>query len=373
MTMKNLYIGLMSGTSLDGIDSALVEINTEHVRLLHTYYHEYDDHTRVLLKVLSSGEACLPSRIGQADAMLGKMFAECVMTLLNQHHISPEAISAIGSHGQTIAHAPGNEHGFTMQIGDPNRIAAITGIRTVADFRRMDIAHCGQGAPLVPLFHQYAFGKKGRRQAVVNIGGISNVSLLPGENGKPLQGFDTGPGNILMNEWIHKHYGKAYDHNGSWASTGKTHSGLLKHLLEDPFFTYPPPKSTGTDYFSLSWIEKKLETQTLTLTTEDIQATLCALTAESIHQAIQTHLPDPDQILLCGGGAKNGALIWEIKNRFSCDIDTTDNQGIPGDWVEACAFAWLADQRIRMIPVDTPQITGARAPSLLGAIYQSRH
>ncbi|MEY2699318.1 MAG: hypothetical protein RIQ52_73 [Pseudomonadota bacterium] len=370
--MKNLYVGLMSGTSLDGIDAALVETDGQDTRLLHTHYHEYDTPTRHLLKKLASAASCQPGDIGRADAMLGSLFADCVNDLLARYQVPAQTISAIGSHGQTIAHAPTGNLGFTLQIGDPNRIAALTGITTVADFRRMDIAYGGQGAPLVPLFHQAAFGAMGRSQAIINIGGISNVSLLPGNSRHArLLGFDTGPGNTLMNEWIQINRGKDYDHNGDWAQEGTVDSILLQHMLDDPYFAAPPPKSTGTDYFSLDWLKKMISRLTHAPTAENVQATLCALTATSIKGAVLSHMPEPDRVLLCGGGARNKTLRHLIQQQFSCNVDISDSCGIPAEWVEACAFAWLADQRLRGIAINTPQITGASRPCLLGAVYLS--
>lgn len=371
--MENLYIGLMSGTSLDGIDAALVEITDTATRMHGSHYQAYDEKTRQWLHQLStptSSGADFLRELGQADAWLGQRFAETVIELLENEHLAASSITAIGSHGQTIAHAPDGKYGFTMQIGDPHRIACQTGITTIADFRRMDIAHGGQGAPLVPLFHRAVFGKSGISRAIVNIGGIANISLLPSDTSKPALGFDTGPGNTLMNAWIQQHLHQSYDQHGGWASQGQIHPILIKRFMEDPYISLPPPKSTGTDYFSLPWLEEKIGA--LAIDACDVQATLCAFTALSIQRAIETCLPDAGIITLCGGGARNLELLRQLHLHFPNRLDLSDQHGIDAEWVEACAFAWLARQRMHGIMLNTPPVTGASQPCLLGAIYQSK-
>jgi len=357
------YIGLMSGTSADGIDAALVDFSESSPKLIATYYSPYSSSLREKIHALCAPGENEIERLAEIDVLLGKAFANTVNTLLKNQAISPEKIHAIGSHGQTIRHYP--KLTFTLQIGDPNIIAAETGIVTVADFRRKDLAFGGQGAPLVPAFHQQIFSAKEKNRAIVNIGGIANVTLLSPHNESVL-GFDTGPGNTLLDAWIHSQQKKPYDENGDWARLGSLNQDLLHALLLDPYFKLAPPKSTGREYFNLDWLQKYLANRTIS--PADVQATLVELTAQSIMNAIKTHLQAAD-VFICGGGVHNQFLIERLRAQSAFTIKSTEEFGIPPDWVEAIAFAWLAKQTLNRQPGNLPSVTGAKKNTILGGIY----
>ena len=358
--MNELYMGLMSGTSADGIDAALVDFNTLQPKLIATHYNEFTPKLRqTVLDICRPGHDEI-NRLGELDILLGKEFARAANTLLQHHHINPKHIRAIGSHGQTIRHHPQRQ--FTLQIGDPNIIAAETGITTVADFRRRDMAYGGQGAPLVPAFHQHIFSKKNTHRAVVNIGGIANITLLTSS----VLGFDTGPGNTLLDAWTEKHLQQRCDKNGAWAAQGILNPSLLKNLLDDPFFKLPPPKSTGREYFNLMWLEKYLPAN---LSAIDVQTTLVELTACSIISAIKNYL-STGEILICGGGIHNAFLLERLKTLADpLSVHSTEQAGINPDWVEAIAFAWLAKQTLDKKPGNLIAVTGAKQPTILGGVY----
>jgi anhydro-N-acetylmuramic acid kinase len=363
--MAELYIGLMSGTSADGIDAVLVDF-AEQPRMVASLYTAYtDDLRRQIFSLCETGENEI-QRLAELDVILAKAFAATVKKLLHDHHISADAIQAIGSHGHTIRHAPRHTYPYTLQIGDPNVIAFETGITTVADFRRKDIALGGQGAPLVPAFHQHVFSSEKNHRAIVNIGGIANVTLLPAD-ASDIVGFDTGPGNTLLDSWIYKHQQEKFDKHGQWGQTGKVHKALLNNLLADDFFLLPPPKSTGREYFNLCWLEKNLPEN---IAPVDVQATLTELTALTIISAIQNNFSH-GEILICGGGAHNQFLISLLSELAGSafQISSTQQHGIDPDWVEAFAFAWLAKQTLHRIPGNLPSVTGASKPSVLGGIY----
>ena len=296
--MKDLYIGLMSGTSADGIDAAIVDFSQSHPTVITTHYTPYPaDLKQKILALCQQGENEI-YRLGELDIQLGKAFADAVHKTLEKESIPASAIKAIGSHGQTIRHSPQNPCRFTIQIADPNTIAAETGITTVADFRRKDMAHGGHGAPLVPAFHQQVLSSEKNHRAIINIGGISNVTFLPRNN--PVIGYDLGPGNVLMDEWIYLHHQKNHDENGAWAAQGKVHADLLNCLLADDYFKVLPPKSTGREYFNLAWLNKHLHAVDKNTTGADVQATLVELTREvlSIRFVIIYLLRNS----VCGGG-----------------------------------------------------------------------
>jgi anhydro-N-acetylmuramic acid kinase len=364
-----LYIGLMSGTSVDGIDTALVDFSGNLPRLVATHYTAYTAPVRdLILGLCQSGDNEI-ERLGELDVMLGKLFAVAANALLEKEALSPNAIKAIGSHGQTVRHQPHNTHGFTLQIGDPNIIANDTGITTVADFRRKDLACGGQGAPLVPAFHQQMFSSPEVDRAIVNIGGIANVTLLPKNKSNAIIGFDTGPGNTLIDAWVQRHQHTNHDENGQWARAGTVNKPLLDHLLADPYFILSAPKSTGREYFNLVWLEKKLSTFK-NISAIDVQTTLVELTARTILMSIQTHQAN-SELLICGGGVHNTFLMKRIKelagNTYT--INTTSHHGIDPDWVEAAAFAWLARQTMNQLPGNLPSVTGASKTAILGGIY----
>ncbi len=361
--MSELYIGLMSGTSLDGIDTVLADFSTPRPKLVASYYYPYTPEQRKTIVALCQPGADEINRLGELDVMLGKQFAQAVRTLLNENNLSAAKIHAIGSHGQTIRHHPQRQ--FTLQIGDPNIIAAETGITTVADFRRRDIACGGQGAPLVPAFHQHIFASNNTNRIILNIGGIANITLLASGKEKVL-GFDTGPGNTLLDAWAEKHLHQPHDKNGAWAAQGKIQTQLLNQLLADPFFKLPAPKSTGREYFNLNWLENQLPKN---ITSVDVQATLVELTAHSIIDAIKKYFT-AGEILVCGGGVHNTFLFSRLQALADgYSVASTQKYGVDPDWVEAIAFAWLAKQTLQKKPGNIAAVTGANRTTILGGVY----
>lgn len=361
-----LYIGLMSGTSLDGIDAGLVDFSPSLPRLIAFHYQAFPDELRSQIHRISQPDtAILLNDYGTLDAKLGQLFAEAALALLKNTDIPATEIKAIGSHGQTVYHAPQGLYGFSLQIGDPNRIAQTTGIATISDFRRRDIAVGGQGAPLVPAFHQALFGTPGKTVTVLNIGGIANISLLTAQG---VRGFDTGPGNTLMDHWCRLNTGRNYDANGDWAKTGQVQPALLQQLLDDPYFRQAPPKSTGKEYFSPAWLAAKL-TDYSACQPADIQATLCRFSADSIANAILAHAADSSQVLVCGGGVHNRQLMAMLRNRLPIPVLSTAEYGVNPDHVEAMAFAWLARQTLNGLTGNLCSVTGASEPVILGGIY----
>lgn len=366
--MNELYIGLMSGTSADGIDAALVDFSDQQPRLIASHYEPYTHTLRQrILALYETGENEI-ARMGELDVMLGETFAQAANTLLRRQHLHPDKIKAIGSHGHTIRHHPHPPYRFSIQIGDPNIIAAHTGITTIADFRRKDLAVHGQGAPLVPAFHQKIFPADNLHRVIVNIGGIANITLLSPQS--PTLAFDTGPGNALMDAWISTHQNTNYDANGSWAEQGCVQRELLTILLKDTYFQTPPPKSTGREYFNVNWLQQKIQLLTAPITPVDVQATLAELTACSILAAIQPYFAR-GEILICGGGIHNSHLMKRL-SALACDnfiIDSTRKYGIDPDWMEAMAFAWLARQTLLGQTGNLTTVTGAKLAAVLGGIY----
>jgi anhydro-N-acetylmuramic acid kinase len=303
------------------------------------------------------------------DTQLGQLFAQTVQILLTKANIPASAVQAIGSHGQTLYHEPNGKLPFSLQIGDPNIIAEITGITTIADFRRRDMAAGGQGAPLVPSFHQAVFGHPTEHRCIVNIGGIANVTILPaGQSAGSVLGFDTGPGNILMDQWIQKHQNLNYDKQGEWAKSGEINHELVERLKKDPYFQTEPAKSTGKEYFFLAWIYENISVTNYPA--EDIQASLCYLTATTITDAIKKYAPNTEHVLICGGGIHNEYLLQLIEENLACPVGSTELYGIHPDHVEAIAFAWLAKQTLNHLTGNLKEVTGAKHNSILGGIYQ---
>lgn len=362
----NYYIGLLSGTSLDSIDAAVIDLSGKKIQLIDSLNYKIPEALRQQLIAL-----CLPDdneidRMGEADRTLGKVFSDATKTLLSQCKIPKEDIRAIGSHGQTIRHRPQLQYPFTLQIGDPNTIAYETGITTVTDFRRKDIAAGGQGAPLAPAFHQAAFASGKHNRAIINIGGMANITYL-GSNGDN-SGFDTGPGNILMDSWIKKYQQKDYDDNGEWAASGTVDQFLLSQLMSHSYFQQALPKSTGREDFNLPWLEKI--TASLTLSPQDIQATLLEFTAKTISNEIEKLPAEVNEIYICGGGALNTHLMLRLETMTHPRlIANTAQLGIPAQWVEAAAFAWLAKQTMERRHANLVNATGARETVILGAVY----
>ncbi|MGL4859586.1 MAG: anhydro-N-acetylmuramic acid kinase [Enterobacteriaceae bacterium] len=360
------YIGVMSGTSMDGVDLVVATIDQQGVRHDGEYSCAIPEQLREQLLSLCKGESVTLSRLGRIDAHLGVLYAEAVMGLLHKYQMRPQEIMAIGCHGQTVWHEPDGDLPFTMQLGDNNRIAALTGITTVGDFRRRDMALGGQGAPLVPAFHHALLFHSEERRIILNIGGIANVTLLlPGSE---VTGFDTGPGNVLMDAWIAHHQGVAYDQDGAWAASGQVNDALLNKMLADAYFHRSPPKSTGREYFNLPWLLKKL-VDFPTLAAEDVQATLVELTARSVAEQVQI-AGGCDRLLVCGGGARNPVLMQRLSALLpDSEVAPTDKYGVSGDGMEALAFAWLAARTLSGLPGNLPSVTGAVAETVLGAIY----
>lgn len=372
MTTSTLYIGIMSGTSLDGIDVCLVDTQAQQFKVLATYFLAYPEQIKSTLLTLhtpSHNELELSQTVGND---LANLYAQAVNALLTAQQLTPNQIVAIGCHGQTIRHRPmidGNM-GFTLQIGNAALLAELTHITVVADFRSRDIAAGGQGAPLVPAFHQAIFSHPDYNRALVNIGGIANITYLPKANAKDSQilGFDSGPGNMLMDAWIKQHLQKNYDADGAWAATGTVLPTLLPTLLSDPYFAAPPPKSTGRDLFNDAWLAAQLGNQSYA--PQDVARTLLAFSAQTIYDATQHYCSHTEEIYLCGGGARNTLLVDALRALFKhIPVHTTDALHVGVDWVEAAAFAWLAQQTMLGQPGNLASVTGAKGPRVLGAIY----
>jgi len=366
-----LYVGLMSGTSIDAIDAALLEIDDTGMRLLAAACRDWPASLQRRLRRLAEDYQHIGLiELGQLDTSAAMQFALAAEQLLQANDIPPGGVRAVGSHGQTVLHQPRGAAPFTLQIGDPNIIAERLGIDVVADFRRRDLAAGGEGAPLMPAFHAAAFGVAGERCAVVNIGGIANVTQLAADGG--VTGFDTGPGNCLLDSWARRHIRHAYDANGAWAATGTVQVELLARLLCEPYFARQAPKSTGRDTFSDEWLERALNG--LSLAPADVQATLSELTALSIADSLQTGTGiDPKRVLICGGGAFNADLMGRLARLLPhSQVLSTSAAGIAAEHVEAAGFAWLAQRYVAGLPGNLPSVTGARHPVPLGALYRGK-
>lgn len=360
-----LYIGLMTGTSVDGVDAVLVDFSSSPLKLIATHDEPIaKDLRKTILDLCSPGDNAI-QRMGEVDVRLGRLLGETCLKLLDKNGYTAEQVRAIGSHGQTIRHMPNCEFPFTLQIGDPNIIAAITNITVVADFRRRDMALGGQAAPLAPAFHDFLLRDDSEDRCVLNIGGMANITLL--QKDRDVIGFDTGPGNTLLDAWCLKHTGETFDRDGAWAASGNINSALLEKLLADEYFSKAPPKSTGREYFNLKWLESHLDNAIIP---QDVQASLVELTARSIADAIFSAGLNTGSVWLCGGGTHNTFLIERLRaNCKNLSAHSTDEIGIHPDWIEAVAFAWLAHQTMNGKPGNLPSVTGASSKSVLGAIY----
>ena len=373
MTQRHsLYIGLMSGTSLDGIDAVLAKVGPKgEASTIEAVSTPFSPELRKALFELQSPGPNELHREKQAGNALALAYAEAIRQLLKKANLQAADISAIGAHGQTIRHQPHlGELAYTHQTLNPALLAEKTGIDVIADFRSRDLAAGGHGAPLVPAFHAQQFVED-KNLAILNIGGIANFTLLPKDG--QVTGFDCGPGNMLMDAWIHEHQGNAFDENGSWAIQGKANEALLKKMLADTFFTKAPPKSTGRDDFHLAWLQEKLNGENFLC--EDVQATLLHLTAHSALEALARYAPKTQKLMICGGGARNIALInlFKVKSQHfftsPLEITTSDSAGIDPQLVEGLAFAWLAWAYKEKQPANLPAVTGAKGPRVLGACY----
>ena len=365
------YIGLMSGTSLDGVDGVLLETGAADAPMqqLADGFVAFGNELRAALFALQFSGFDEIHRSAQAANYLVLMYAECVLQLLRKTGLRPDQVRAVGVHGQTVRHRP--EFGYTTQLNAPALLAELVDIDVIADFRSRDIAAGGQGAPLVPAYHRSVFGVPGVTRVVANIGGIANISTLLADGSTG--GFDTGPGNVLMDLWTLRHQTRPYDENGAWARQGQIDSRLLAQLLDDPFFARPPPKSTGRDLFHNDWLAHKLSLFE-SLAPVDVQTTLCALTAQTLATAILAHASDVRQVFICGGGAYNSCLIEMIETALNSgehpvSVDSTAVLGVSPSHVEAQAFAWLAWRHDRRLSGNLAEVTGAAGERILGAHY----
>ena len=374
MSNSDYYIGLISGTSIDGVDCALVQFENEQPKVVTTHFQACTAELREKILRLCKGKEIDLQLYGETDTEIGRVFAAAVNELLNKAALDKSAIRAIGSHGQTVYHHPQSDQlksdlPFTLQIGDPSTIAHLTGITTVADFRRRDMAAGGQGAPLAPLLHRNCFYSQDHSRVVINLGGISNITVL-NKNGECCA-FDTGPANVLMDYWIGEHQQKTFDSNGDWANSGEVNQALLNLLLDEEYFSRAIPKSTGRELFNASWLQNKLQQLKADVSAADVQATLLAFSIETVCAEIQKY-SEPEQVYVCGGGSHNSAFMEGLQQRLgNCTVATTTAAGIDPDWVEAIAFAWMAKQTIEAKPMDTSAFTGASEPIILGGIYQA--
>ena len=356
---------------MDAVDTILADFSQTPPALICTHSEPLPDDLHRNIMVLCEDKPVSLRTLGETDIDIGKVFADAVNNLLIKADLSPQQIIAIGSHGQTVQHQPDADPPFTLQLGDPNTIAELTGITTVADFRRKDVAAGGQGAPLTPIFHQAFFTCIDKQRVVLNLGGIANISILNYTDRSRLKGFDTGPANVLMDSWIHLHKGLRFDADGDWAAQGKISQILLTALLNEPYLHAAPPKSTGRELFNLSWLECKLKSVP-SLSAVDVQATLLEYTAQTVCTSIVQAAPGCSEVIVCGGGAHNGVLMNRLQEILSeTTVVSSDSVGLAADWVEAMAFAWLAEQTMKKQAVDCSGVTGARHACILGGIYYS--
>ena len=365
--MPDFYVGLMSGTSMDGIDAALVSFGEARLDIVATHTEPYPRTLKdELLTAIREPLHVELDRSGDLDRRVGECFRDAALAVIAAGEINHKDIVAIGSHGQTLRHQPDADKPFSLQIGNAGIIAAGTGISTVANFREADIAAGGQGAPLVPPFHSWLFQSKGVERVVANIGGIGNITILPGDDSDVI-GFDTGPGNGLMDAWIRHRRDLPFDNLGRWADSGNVIDSLLEDFLDDPYFKLAPPKSTGFEYFNLGWIERF---DTDRFAAADVQATLCALTETSIVRAIRQHAPNTREIFVCGGGVHNSKLMRRLDQAdATMSVSTTLSVGLDPDWVEAAVFAWLARRTMQGQSGNLPSATGATHEVVLGDVH----
>jgi anhydro-N-acetylmuramic acid kinase len=364
--MTALYVGLMSGTSMDGIDAVLVDCYTEQPHLVASHSRPWPDTVRQQLEQAKQLDDRALFELDDLDNTLAEQFAEATLELLTLAGTEVNEVIAIGSHGQTVRHHPHATEPFSLQLGNGQRIADLTGIQTVYDFRSGDIAAGGEGAPLAPAFHNAVLRSSSENRCVVNIGGIANITLLPADVSMVVTGYDTGPGNNLMDGWIKQNRSLPYDNNGEWARSGHINTSLLARLRADSYFQLPPPKSTGFEYFNQDWLKQH---ELDAIQAEDIQATLGEFTASTIADAIQTSGTAVQRVLVCGGGIHNGFCVERLQYHLgSIAAESTEHYGIYPDWVEAMAFAWLAKRNLEDKPGNLPSVTGARKSVVLGTL-----
>ena len=372
--MSGLYLGLISGTSVDTVDAAIVSFGPDmaSARVVHAHGHPIPSRLRRDLLDAAAKERTTFARIARLDVEVGHLFADAALAALREAGLDRAEVAAVGSHGQTVRHEPDGRWPSTTQIGDPNVIAQRTGITTVADFRRRDVAAGGQGAPLAPVFHQAVMSHPSLRRAVVNLGGIANASLLdPADSrGSGPLGFDCGPANGLLDAWARRRLDAPLDQDGDWAASGVVHGPLLERMLADPYFSRPAPKSTGRGYFDEGWIDRQIRSAAGPIPPADVQRTLCELCAETVAESIERYGPETAEVYLCGGGVHNRTLVGRLSARLAPrTVSRTDTLGISADYVEAAAFAWLAKRTLDGAPGNLPSVTGAGEPVVLGGIY----
>jgi len=369
-TQAGTYVGLMSGTSLDAVDAVVLHMHdTGRAQVLGGASVDIPPPLRAELLALNAPGHDELHRAALASQRLARLYANAVGDALDSAGLSPSAISALGAHGQTVRHRP--DLGYTLQINAPALLAELTGIDVIADFRTRDMAAGGQGAPLVPAFHAALFASD-KTRVILNLGGIANITIL-GRDGS-IRGFDTGPANMLMDAWIHRHRQLPFDADGTWAASASPSAALLASMLADPWFALPPPKSTGRDDFNEAWLESKLENcfgsdRSKWPNAADVQATLLALTATTVADAIRLYAADASDVLVCGGGARNSALLAALQAALPCVVEGTDEHNLPAQWVEAAAFAWLAWCNDVGRAAGLPEVTGAKHPTILGCRY----
>ena len=364
-----LYIGLISGTSMDAVDAALVAFGDDGASTVATHSASIPEGLKHELHALARDPSGAAIRFWNADARLGTIFADAALDLLRVADVGARAVTAIGSHGQTVYHAPGATPPLTVQLGDPSIIAERTGIATVADFRRRDVAAGGEGAPLAPAFHRAVFSASGIERGILNLGGIANLSVLPADPGRPLLGFDTGPANTLLDGFVRSRFGADMDRDAARASEGEVIPSLLAALLDEPYLDREPPKSTGRELFNEAWLDARLAAHAQAAP-HDVLRTLCELTVETAVAAVERFAPRTQEIFLCGGGARNPLIASRLAERAApISVETTARLGIHADWVEAAAFAWLAMRTLGAEAGNAPTVTGAAREAVLGGIY----
>lgn len=375
--MSRPYLGLISGTSVDTVDVAVTTFGPDAAtaRVVHAHDHPIPSRLRRELLEVAAHERAALARIARLDVEVGHLFADAALSAIRGAGIDAAEVAAVGSHGQTVRHDPDGRWPSTTQIGDPNIIAQRTGITTVADFRRRDIAAGGQGAPLAPVFHHAVMSHPLLLRAIVNLGGIANVSLLDPADGREsgLLGFDCGPANGLLDAWARRHLDAPLDRDGDWAAGGAVHGSLLERMRSDPYFSQPAPKSTGRGYFDEEWIDRQTGLVGGAVAPADVQRTLCELTAVTVAESIAAYGPETDEVYLCGGGVHNRTLVERLSARLAPRrVARTDVLGISADYVEAAAFAWLAKCAMEGVPGNRPSVTGASEAVVLGGVYPGR-
>ncbi|HEX4242494.1 MAG TPA: anhydro-N-acetylmuramic acid kinase [Steroidobacteraceae bacterium] len=362
-----LYLGLISGTSMDAIDAVLADFDSFPLRVVAASATPFAPALKArIAAVVDAPDRVALDEIGRIDVELARSFAAAALTLLREAGVGSDRVAALGSHGQTLRHRPDLEPPFTWQIGDPSTLAELTGITVVADFRRRDVAAGGQGAPLLPVFHDHLFRSADEDRVILNLGGIANITVL--KRRAAVTGFDTGPANRLLDAWISRHGGREFDEHGAWARSGRSNPALLARLLDEPYFKLPAPKSTGRELFNMGWLERKLEGAHLAAA--DVQATLLRLTARTVAAEVARQAPGA-AIFACGGGAHNVALLEAIAREAAPSrVASTAELGLDPDYVEATAFAWFAQRTLAGLPSSAPSVTGAAGPRILGGVYR---